>query len=418
MSRLHQDDGAACEGQKVCLATTAYDKPEDTYTFSLASSREALHQAGIQTAYYLLHGNCHVDDARNRIVQEFLLSDCTDLVFLDADVSWQAKDLVKLCQHDADIIGAVYPFRREDKKDDMPVRMLPGAVAENGLLEVEGLPTGFLRIKRHVIETLAAQCESFDGNNGHDTMTPLLFQRTLIAGTRWGGDLNFCNLWRAQGGKILCDPEITFGHTAKIVFKDSMGAFLRRAGSLTLKHVADKIRAGTWTLDDLHEAKRYDDNKFGVDANTLMIAVKAAEQADGPIIEAGSGLTTILMAAATEQTVFCLEHHPGYAQRLRIMAAQAGVGNIGLCACPIVDRWYDIEGKTLPERFALGVNDGPPRSISDRAKFLDVFGGRVDSMIIDDTDDPAYRSNIESWAKVHQFTATSLGTRVMVMRAA
>jgi len=416
MSRLYQDDGEPCAGQKVALCTISYDNPSASYTFSLQDSREALHKAGMQTAYYLLVGNPHVDDSRNRVIQEFLLTDCTDLVFLDADVSWKAKDLVKLCQYDQDVIGAVYPFRREDKTEDMPVRMMPSAVEENGLLEVEGLPTGFLRLKRHVIETLVEDCESFDGNNGHTTLTPLLFQRTLINGTRWGGDLDMCNRWRAKGGKVLCDPEIILGHAAKVIFSDSLGAFMRRKNSTTLAHVVSKIRAGTWTVEDLREARRYDDNNFGASDEVLALAVAYAEKADGPIIEAGSGLTTILMAAATEHTVYCLEHGEGWAQRLRIMAAEAGVGNIGLCECPIKDGWYDLEGKTLPEHFALGLNDGPPRTIGDRSKFMDFFGDKVDTIVCDDADDTTYRAYLTTWATEKNLDSTFVQPRAMVIK--
>ena len=59
-------------------------------------------------------------------------------------------------------------------------------------------------------------------------------------------------------------------------------------------------------------------------------AIKLAKEADGPIIEAGSGLTTILMAAVTDQTVYCLEHDPVYAAKLRQMCVEAGVRNVGL----------------------------------------------------------------------------------------
>jgi hypothetical protein len=98
------------------LATTAYDSPDASYTFSIQKSRQALTDAGIQSSYLLNHGNCHVDDARNVVVQEFLLSDCTDLVFIDADVSWETKDLVTLIRYPRDVVGGIYPFRRDDEK--------------------------------------------------------------------------------------------------------------------------------------------------------------------------------------------------------------------------------------------------------------------------------------------------------------
>ena len=96
MATLYSDDGAPSQGRKVFLATTSYGDPDASYTFSISASREALHAAGFQTAYFLLQGNCHVDDARNSVVLNFLESDCTELVFLDADVDWEPKHLVQL----------------------------------------------------------------------------------------------------------------------------------------------------------------------------------------------------------------------------------------------------------------------------------------------------------------------------------
>ena len=94
MSRLFIDDGFPAEGgDKVMLATPVYQDPDASYTFAMSKSREALHKAGIRSAFVLFSGNCHVDDSRNKIVSEFLNSDCTSLVFIDADVATcEARD--------------------------------------------------------------------------------------------------------------------------------------------------------------------------------------------------------------------------------------------------------------------------------------------------------------------------------------
>src|SRR5689334_6511480 len=127
------------------LATTSYGSPDASYTYAISRSREALTAVGIPSAYFLLVGHCHVDDARNVVVRNFLESDCTDLMFLDADVSWEPSGLVQICQRDVDLVGGIYPYRRESQ--NMPVRMLDTRFPdETGLLEVEGLPTGFMKI--------------------------------------------------------------------------------------------------------------------------------------------------------------------------------------------------------------------------------------------------------------------------------
>ena len=419
MSTLYFDQGTARTGtQKVLLATTAYDNTHAAYTFSIQRSRELLHKHGIETAYLLLSGNCHVDDARNSVIQEFIDTDCTDIVFLDADVAWEPEQLVRLCQHDADIVGGVYPFRSSDKLDDMPVRMIQEASPNDcGLIEVEGLPAGFMRIRRDVIVQLSMHAESYALKKSDGLTTVyILFERTLESGTRWGGDLKFCHKWRALGGKVYADYEMRLGHACKEIIYGSLAEVMRRRLGTTLRDICEKIRKGTWTVHDLAEARRYDDNKFGASNDVLSIAVGFAAKANGPIIEAGSGLTTVLMAAATEHTVYCLEHHEGYAERLRMMAREAGVGNIGLCVCPIKDNWYDLTGKTLPKHFSVGLNDGPPRQLSNRHGFMDVFGEQVDVMVCDDADDQEYRTYLTSWSDTRNLKSTFVQPRAMVIQ--
>jgi hypothetical protein len=408
MSRFYSDNGPKAAGQKVCLATTCYTALDAGYVFSLQASREALHQAGIQTAYFLLQGNCHVDDARNRIVQAFLQSDCTDLIFLDADVSWRTDDLIALCRYDRDLVGGVYPYRRPDKEDDLPARMMEGAeVDADGLVEMEGIPTGFMRIKRHVIERMAEGARHYDDEHGR---VFILFERTLVNGTRWGGDLNFCNLWRALGGQIYAAPEMVFGHAGLHQSKNSMAAIVRKRNNLTLRHVAGKVRAGNYTMRDLTEAIEYIGNPWGAREDVLALAIKLAKEADGPIIEAGSGLTTILMAAATEQTVYCLEHDAMHANRLRDLCTLAGVSGVGLCRASLKDGWYDLESVNgLPKSFAFGLNDGPPRLEGDRMKFFD----RIDCPLVVCDDAESYDfASVPDYAVEHITERAALARRV------
>lgn len=373
------------------LATVAYDSPDAGYTFSIAKSREALTEAGIESAYVLLTGNCHVDDARNDVVATFLESSCTDLVFLDADVIWDAQDLVKLCQFDVDVVGGVYPYRREGR-DKMPFRSKPGAEIVNGLLEVSGLPTGFLRVRRYVLEDM--QKDFYQSRDF--AAVPLIFERTLEEGTRWGGDLNFCNKLSVP---IYAATEIRLGHAARVVYEDSLGAFVRRQRRETIRHVCDLIRSGKSKGSDYKEAVEFIDNKWGVQEDVIMTCVAAARKADGPIIETGCGLTTVMMAAATDQTVYCIEHEDFFARCMKQMAYSAGLQNIALVTAPIRDGWYDIESDlgALPDRFAVGLNDGPPRELGDRMRFFDYFN--PDVIIADDADNPEYFTKLTAWAK-------------------
>lgn len=417
MSQLFHDSGPAACGQKVMLATVAYDSPDASYTYSIQKARATLSAGSIDSAYLLLSGNCHVDDARNRVVQEFLLSDCTDLVFLDADVSWQPFALLELCRYDCDIVGGVYPFRREDARANMPLRMIDGITEPNGsgLLEVEGLPAGFMRISRRAITALASEAETYWNKNDRRSKVPILFERTFENGNRWGGDLSFCRKWRALGGKVHAAYEMRLGHTAKTVLWDSLGAGLRRQAGTTLRHVCDRIRDGSEALTLFTEARVYMANPYTALEDVLALSVLMARKADGPIIETGSGLTTVLMAAATDQQVYCIEHDERWAQQLRVIANEAGV-SIGLCVCPIVDGWYDLDDLDLPEHFALGLNDGPPRTHGSRMGFFPEFGHRCDNIVCDDADDPGYAKALTDWVSQNGRTVDFVDLRAALIR--
>jgi predicted O-methyltransferase YrrM len=400
------------------LATTCYEDPDAGYTFSIARSREVLHNAGFPTSYLLLTGNCHVDDARNTVVRDFLMSDCEDLIFLDADVSWQPEHLVKLCQYDCDVVGGVYPYRRDAGRGGMPVRNIKGVFRpdENGLLEVEGLPTGFLRIRRHVLETMIRYVPRFWKDNSDGV--PLLFERRLVGDQRWGGDISFCARWRDLGGKVYAAAELILGHCGKHVVKDSLAASMRRQTGLTLSHVAEKIRESRETRDDLSEAVRAVNNPWGAREDILNLAILAARKATGPIIETGSGLTTVLMAAATGQKVWCLEHSSHFVGLLENMAHSAGVENIAIVHTPIKDGWYDLteDRKLMPDAFSVGLVDGPPRVLGNRMKFFETFGDTTTVIICDDADDLDYFSELSSWAKLRSREIKTDGTRsAMIM---
>ena len=399
MSNRFYDVGPAASGQKVLLATTVYDSPDASYVFSIARSREALSAAGIQSAYYLLQGNCHVDDARNAVVRDFIESDCTDLVFLDADVSWEPDTLVALCKIDRDLVGGVYSYRRESDEETMPVRHITGGpnVTEDGLLEVEGLPTGFMKIKRVVIETMAQTAKHFIKDDGKPH--PVLFERDFFGGGRRGGDIRFCMVWREMGGKLWAAPELRLGHAGGIIIKDSLGASLRRQNKTSLLWMVQKIQARQDTLETYIEAFKAMGNKWGASSDVLQLAAGLARASELPIVEMGTGLSTIVMAAASKQTVWSVEHDPKYASEIETMAAAAGVSNIALVTCELKDKWYDIQDE-LPAEIGLAFVDGPPRYLgSDRMRFFDVYGDRCKVILVDDANDAVTAALLKAWAK-------------------
>lgn len=414
MSNLFYDEGPAATGKKVMLATPSYDAPAASYTFSIARSREALSVAGIQSAYLLLQGLCHVDDARNAIVRHFLASDCTDLMFLDADVDWEPEQLVQICQRELDLVGGVYPYRR-DGGENMPVRLMDGSRRiVDGLLEVDGLPTGFMKIKRHVLETMAK-----DRPRYFDKLEPtvLMFDRPTPGDdmTRWGGDVDFCNRFKAMGGRIFAEAELRLGHKATIIVRDSLAASIRRTSGTALAHIIPRVRAGIETDADYNEAFKYANNNYVGDPGVLAVCTRLARNCRGPIIEAGSGMSSVFMGAVSSDKVYTLEHVPHYAAQTLAWCEEAGVANVGICCAPLKDYWYDLDAFDLPNKFALGFCDGPPRFYGTRMKFFGHIAPRCTALLVDDVNtDHRYLRSVHEWAAAHGRAVTILGRTALI----
>lgn len=426
MTTLYYDPGRPGPNRcKVLLATTAYESPDASYTFSIQSARAYLAEAhNIETAYLLLSGNCHVDDSRNSVVKEFLASDCGFLFFIDADVSWQNEDLAAVIEatraapwRGRTIVGGVYPFRRpsESWPQEMPVRPLQGAMMDaDGLIEVEGLPTGFMCIPRALLKSMSDDAEWFAPKPGKDS-TPLLFERSVVNGHRMGGDIGFCVKAREKyGAKCYAAANLRLGHTGKVTVTGSLATSLRVKEGGFLKHVCDKVREGTNDLHDIKDAFDHVGNRWGCPVDVLAYLIEAARKADGPIVETGSGLSSILMAAATDQTVYAFEHSKEFALRTERLAYESGgnFDNLALVEAPMVNRWYDPSDlKNLPSRFAFGFIDGPPRGIGDRSIFFDQLADRCGAVICDDA--AGFADVMEAYAAKRGWKVIAQNERLM-----
>jgi hypothetical protein len=323
---------------------------------SLFGSSALLRAARISVTLCVEAGNCHVDDMRNGIVASFLESGCDELVFIDEDVGFDPKDLLKLIMHDRDLVGGVYP-KKEDEPN-FPVFTNPGDLwsDESGLVEVHGLPTGFMKIKRHVIERLWADEPAWTGSDGREYRS--LFERGIADGRRWSGDYMFCRKWIRVGGKLYADPSFTMTHTGKKTWAGDLGSFWRR------KHGVDPVEAlkdGTATSADFRALHEEYGNPWAASPELLETLWK---DASGQILECGSGLSTLVLA--TRGKVTALEHDTAYAERTKALLADHGL-EADVKVCGLKDGWYDFGGG----EYDCLVIDGPPRGVSRREIALD-----------------------------------------------
>jgi hypothetical protein len=99
----------------------------------------------------------------------------------------------------------------------------------------------------------------------------------------------------------------------------------------------------------------------------LAACVRQVLTSDGPILECGSGLTTVLLGAAAGKRgrpYVALEHLPGWADRVRRQLVRLRIDAVALHTVPLRDfgrfDWYDAPLDQLPSGFDLVICDGPP----------------------------------------------------------
>jgi hypothetical protein len=99
----------------------------------------------------------------------------------------------------------------------------------------------------------------------------------------------------------------------------------------------------------------------------LQACIVHAFSCTGPILECGSGLTTLLVghvARLRGLSMWSLEHMPEWATRVGDVLARYGINSVNLYYAPIRDHgdfdWYDAPLHTMPGHFALVICDGPP----------------------------------------------------------
>jgi len=199
--------------RNVMIAAPAYD---GTITVWHASSLSETCKLGltkdINVFCIYMSYDALVQRARNDIVQLALDSNVDDLVFIDTDVDWSPEDFFKLLDHDADIVGGVYP-----KKGDIeqyPVRIDHGTLStdDKGLVEVDGLPTGFMRITKKALQQIWDASPEYTEKHKEKPIR-MCFNVTINDKNELvSEDMSFCEKWKELGGKLYLDPSINLSH--------------------------------------------------------------------------------------------------------------------------------------------------------------------------------------------------------------
>ena len=419
MPTTHLVSGRASGSPRAFIAIPTYTGAVGPQTFkSILPALQRLDDAGIGWEVAIEEGNCHVDDARNSLVRRFMMGDCSEFVFIDADVGFEPSALVELVKFDRDIVAGVYPKKSFD--EGFPVHALPGErwSDKEGLVEVMGVPTGFLKVRRDVFSALmeAEKPRAFLGQGGKPGDEPYypIFERIIREGKRWSGDYAFCIKARKAGFKVYVYPEWHFTHEGNNVWEGTLGNHWRKEAGIESPAFAkaiQRIRNGDASFEAFVELAAGWANPSAALPDMLQAVYAAALKADGNALETGSGLTTIVAGLAAEKTkklrIHALENDLGWHDRLARTLDQHKITSVLLLYSPLKRHgefvWYTPPA--IPVHYSLLICDGPRRDYG-RAGLWHLMGEQVSraTWLVDDVQDPAQLALVKEYAGGRKIT--------------
>jgi hypothetical protein len=220
-------------GRKVMLGLPTYDfKISAKLAISLASFCVQAQQHGIDIQICNISGCSVVSRVRNLIASDFLSSDCTDLMFIDSDINFDAEDIFRLMAWNIDpkkgIVAGIPVARKKgkvyistlDTDDDEHIFM-----DKMGLVRAKRVATAFMMIRRDVFTQLKDAHPEWvyhDEKKVGDEMIAF-FDFALKDGNYIGEDFLFCDRARELGFEVWIDPTIKLGHMGVEEFSGAFG---------------------------------------------------------------------------------------------------------------------------------------------------------------------------------------------------
>jgi len=220
------------------------------YQQSMMSLANAIKMRGWEFQSTLQFNESLIQRARNALTKAFLKTDCTHLLFIDADIKFDPMHIIAMVEADMDILAGIYPkkeinwhsvadaVRRGVPTEQLKhytgsfvVNLLDGAtsatVANNQPLEVLNAGTGCMLIKRRVFEVLEPLTPSYMNDvldlSGILQPEPIhaYFDVSICPESErlLSEDYHFCQAWRRAGGKVFVAPWTVLSHIGTYEFE-------------------------------------------------------------------------------------------------------------------------------------------------------------------------------------------------------
>lgn len=221
----------------------------------------------------------------------------------------------------------------------------------------------------------------------------------------------FCYLETRQN-RLLYDS-MTKNPNVRRVFPKWLKQPLKQAlVNRQLRHAIRKLRESRTDIPSrelLSElVTAWGNEGYAATLDYLEAVARLSVDTSGPILECGTGATTILLAILSERRnidVWSLEHSLEWKTRLTKVLARNRSTRARICWSPLIDYgefvWYEPPLTQMPNEFSLVICDGPPGSTKGgRYGLLPVLGDRLpagSTILLDDAARPGELEVIKKW---------------------
>lgn len=171
-------------------------------------------------------GDSLVARARNKLAAEFMETDATHMLFIDTDLVFLPEHVGRLIGHDVPIVAGLYPKKQPSLA--WVVNTLPSEEPDElGLQKVKYIGTGFLMIRRDVIERMIAEVPGIayttDAGQVKRTEHDLFPAGPMFdpeqGTTRYHSeDWGFCRRALDLGYDVLADTRVALKHVGSCVY--------------------------------------------------------------------------------------------------------------------------------------------------------------------------------------------------------
>ena len=204
--------------KKVMIGTPCYDGRLDVwYTNSLCNTIKMSYLKDVEIIPMWISFDALLQRARNDTIDVALQMEVDELIWIDSDIEWQPEWFFKLLDYDVDIVGGTYP-KKGDKEEYVVRQITRRQLLDNGLIEVDGLGTGFVKMSKKAMQylwdTSAKYTDPKDNKERRMIFDVVIQNESLVS-----EDIHAFNKLTAGGFKVYLDPTITCNHIGPNKFK-------------------------------------------------------------------------------------------------------------------------------------------------------------------------------------------------------